>query len=156
MTLGQYSAYSRGDLALGQIMLGQLDAAADTLRTAFELFPKGHYLPYVYLALLHEARGDFAGAVRALSDVPVKSDESVLIAGLASIGTGDLDLATQWFTESFVTERDPISSSIAVMPLLRHIHAHPGFRSLVTGTLRLRFPADSSASLSQRSPGAAP
>jgi tetratricopeptide (TPR) repeat protein len=135
-------------------------------------------MPYLHLAILHEAKGEFAEAARAIEQVPVTAPESTITLGLrglmiglsgnrdaaqriyeqlqtlkrtgetfipatqvanAAIGVGDYDGAVAWFNEA-VVERDPIINWIALYPFERHLHNHPGFRALVTETLKLKFP----------------
>jgi tetratricopeptide (TPR) repeat protein len=79
---GHNVAAIRGDLAISQIIAGRLDDAEETLATTLELFPKGHYLPYVHLATLNEARGNIAEAVAAIEQVPITAGESTLTVGL--------------------------------------------------------------------------
>ena len=173
------AAYLRGDLALMQTVAGEYDQAEATLRTTFELLPKAHYLPYLHLAILHEARGNFADAARAMKKVPVTARQSTITLGLrplmiglagdrdsarkmfnqmlavrrsgrrfvpasqlanAAIGAGDLDAAASWFVEAAVKEHDPIMSWAAILPFERHLRQHPDFCSLITETMKLRFP----------------
>jgi hypothetical protein len=65
----------------------------------------------------------------------------------ASVGAGDLDAATEHAIEATTVEHDTSLSWLAIYSHLRHIHHHPGFRSLVTDTLKLRF-SDTSAFVS--------
>jgi tetratricopeptide (TPR) repeat protein len=99
--------FARGYLALYQIMAGRLDDAEETLRTTFELFPRAHYIVYVYWAMLHEARNNFAEAAKAIEQVPITAAESTVAVGLRPlmIGlAGDRDTARRLY-ESLKTVR---------------------------------------------------
>lgn len=75
-------AVIRGDLSLFQLMARKWDDAEETLRSTLEIFPNGHYLPYLHLAMLHEARGDYPEAVRAIERVPITAPESSITQGV--------------------------------------------------------------------------
>lgn len=81
-------AATRCDLAQLQIVTGRFEEAEELLRSTIELFPHGHYMPYLHLALLHEARGDFAEAVKANEQVPVTAPESTITVGMRVLMTG--------------------------------------------------------------------
>jgi tetratricopeptide (TPR) repeat protein len=82
------AAFLRGDLALMQIITGRYEEAEETLRSTFELLPKAHYLAYMHLAILHEARGNFAEAAEAIEKVPVTAEESTIVVGLRPLMIG--------------------------------------------------------------------
>ena len=176
---GLDSAFARCELSLAQMFLYNFDDAQDTLRETLSLFPNDRYMPCLHLAMLHEARGEFAEAAAAMAQISVSMPESTLPVGVqalmlgfsgnqsaakaiyhqlkhlrqqgqtfipasqlavAAIGIHDYDTAVEWFTISVLTDRDPIMNWIAIVPFNRHIHHHPGFRNLVTNTMKLSFP----------------
>jgi Tfp pilus assembly protein PilF len=79
---------TRSDLVISQIIAGRLDDAEVTLRSALELFPRAHYLLYIHLATLHEARGNYKEAARAIQEVPITALESTLAIGLRYLFIG--------------------------------------------------------------------
>jgi Flp pilus assembly protein TadD len=89
----------RADLAINQIYAGQLDAAEDTIHSAFALFgERSHYLLHVHLAILHEARGDAAKAAKAIHRVPLKWPKTAITLGLRALfcGLGGQDGVARW------------------------------------------------------------
>lgn len=79
----------RADLAINQIYANQLEEAEHTIRTALALFGRrAHYLLYVHLAILHEARGDNARAVDAIHRVPLAWPKTAITLGLRALFTG--------------------------------------------------------------------
>jgi tetratricopeptide (TPR) repeat protein len=55
----------------------------------------------------------------------------------AAIGASDYEAAVSWLTEAVVNERDPFLVLIGLLPFLAPLHAHAGFRALVTETMNL-------------------
>jgi|GEM_PF-6917140 len=82
------SAYSRGRLAFAQIVAGRLDAAEETLRQSFELFPNAHYTNLLHLGLLREAQGDFERAAGAFEQVTVPAEDTTLGLGFRALAHG--------------------------------------------------------------------
>jgi tetratricopeptide (TPR) repeat protein len=82
------SAYSRGRLAIAQIVAGRLDDAAETLRLAFEIFPHNHHTTYLHLAVLREALGDFSGASQVFEQMGARGRETTLGLGLEVLVRG--------------------------------------------------------------------
>lgn len=82
------SAVIRADLALLQIYAGQFDRADETLNAAINLFPAAHYLPYACRAILYEAKGDPAAALRALNRAPLSWSQSAVTLGFKALFTG--------------------------------------------------------------------
>jgi hypothetical protein len=79
----------RADLAASQIYAGQLNDAEETIHTAFALFgPRTHYLLYVHLAILHEARDEGAAALAAIDRVPLKWPRTTITLGLRALFSG--------------------------------------------------------------------
>jgi Tfp pilus assembly protein PilF len=79
----------RADLAASQIYAGHLDEAEETIRTAVALFgPRTHYLLFVHLAILHEARGENAEALAAIDRVPLKWPRTTVMLGLRALFSG--------------------------------------------------------------------
>ncbi len=78
----------RGDLALSQIVTGRYPEAEETLRSTLELFPSDHYLPYLHLAILKEATGNFNDAAQAMAQVPVTVPESTINIGMRYLFMG--------------------------------------------------------------------
>lgn len=79
----------RADLAANQIYAGQLSEAEETIGTAFALFgPRTHYLLYVHLAILHEARGEGTAALAAIAQVPLKWPRTAITLGLRALFSG--------------------------------------------------------------------
>jgi hypothetical protein len=93
----------RADLAVNQIFAGQFDDAQDTIDTAFALFgPRTHYLLHVHQAILHEARGNCAGAVDIIDRVPLKWPQTTITLGLRALFSGlagDRRTAKRHFTK---------------------------------------------------------
>lgn len=79
----------RTDLAANQVFAGQYDEAEETIATTIALFgPRTHYLLYVHLAILREARGDGQGALDALAQVPLKWPRTSITLGLRALFSG--------------------------------------------------------------------
>jgi Tfp pilus assembly protein PilF len=79
----------RADLAANQVFAGQYDEAEETITTACALFgPRTHYLLFVHLAILREARGDGQGALDALAQVPLKWPRTSITLGLRALFSG--------------------------------------------------------------------
>ena len=173
--------FPRAYLALHQIMAGKLAEAEETLRITSELFPEAHFMTNIYWAFLHEAKGDFEAAARAIEQVQIGLPDSTIALGLrplmiglagdrnragqlyaelkaikrsgevfipasqlanAAIGVGDDDGAVAWFHEAAVTERDPFMNWLAVLPYARHLFHDQRYQTLVTDTMKLRFPVE--------------
>jgi tetratricopeptide (TPR) repeat protein len=79
---GRDVPFIRGDLGLCQIMLGHLEDAEQTLRSTLELFPKAHYLPYLYLAIIYDLRGNGKEALRLIEEAPGTPGESKAMQGI--------------------------------------------------------------------------
>lgn len=68
---------------------GLYDEAEETIATARELFgDRTHYLLYVHLAILREARGDAKGALEALAQAPLKWPRTSITLGLRALFSG--------------------------------------------------------------------
>ena len=79
----------RTDLAAVQIYAGRLDDADETIKTAFALFgERSHYLLHVHRAVLLEARGDSAGALATIEQVPLKWPRTAITLGLRALFSG--------------------------------------------------------------------
>lgn len=79
----------RADLAGNQVFAGLYDEADETIATTRELFgERTHYLLFVHLAILREARGDARGALEALAEVPLKWPRTSITLGLRALFSG--------------------------------------------------------------------
>ena len=79
----------RADLAINQIFAGRLDEAEDTIGTAVALFgERAHYLLFVHLAILYEARGETSRAAQAIHRVPLTWPKTAITLGLRALFTG--------------------------------------------------------------------
>lgn len=76
-----------GDLAMLQILSRDYDSANETLQTAIEAAPHYHQ-HYLNLAILREAQGDAAEAVRVLDRTPLKIHERPVTWGLRALFAG--------------------------------------------------------------------
>ena len=94
----------RADLAAVQIYAGRFDDAEETIKTAFALFgERSHYLLHVHRAVLHEARGDSAGALATIEQVPLKWPRTAITLGLRALFSGlsgDRRTARRHFAEA--------------------------------------------------------
>jgi hypothetical protein len=79
----------RADLAGNQVFSGLYDEAEETIAATRELFgARTHYLLFVHLAILREARGDARGALDALAEVPLKWPRTSITLGLRALFSG--------------------------------------------------------------------
>ncbi len=58
---------------------------------------------------------------------------------LGALGSGMSDQAVEWLRIALIQERDPLALWMHILPFLRPLHGHRGFRSLVTKTLHMRI-----------------
>jgi len=82
------SVYARCELSMAQIFLKRYGEAEDTLRETLALFPADRYMPFVHLAVLYEARGEFTEAARAIESISIPLQHSVLTAGVRGLMAG--------------------------------------------------------------------
>lgn len=84
---GYGNAACMGDLSMLLILAREYDAADVTITTALEVAP-GYYQHHLHRSILLEARGDPAGALRALDAAPLPLMERPVTWGLRSLFSG--------------------------------------------------------------------
>jgi tetratricopeptide (TPR) repeat protein len=67
-------------------------------------------------------------------------DRCSLPLAYAALGAGDEDLAVKCLIKGAKSDRDPWSLILTVHPLLRSLHRHAEFQSLITEAMKLPFP----------------
>lgn len=94
MTMGYYGCPTQPlpviltDLGFLYLLADDLEQAEATLEDGIHGAPQGFYMPYIYMAFVHEAKGDPQGGLDTLNRAPVKAEEAALLSGSRALMMG--------------------------------------------------------------------
>jgi tetratricopeptide (TPR) repeat protein len=110
-------------------------------RRAVEILESEEYRPEptgLYY-LVKGLSGDVLGAREGFDLLSQDSSVASTDACLAAIGAGEYDFAVKC-AASCVSNHDPNAILFGVMPCMRHLRQHPGFRAVIMQKMKLSFP----------------